>query len=117
MSGITFSPLVLPPLLLVLPPSRHAVSCGIREMIKEDSFKYLSNLSLMALQSRWAWRMWESVRSMPVCLVETAEEVNTECIDMDVRVQVFLYISTNRRVMQVVCAWECPLVIRGNKSL
>lgn len=93
MSGITFSPLVLPPLLLVLPSSRHAVSCGIREMIKEDSFKYLSNLSLMALQSRWAWRMWESVRSMPLCLVETAEKVNTECIDVDVRVQVFLYIS------------------------
>ncbi len=56
-------------LLLFLPPSlspsfvtSQSVSCGIREMIKEDSFKYLSSLSLMARQSRWAWRRWELAR-------------------------------------------------------
>lgn len=29
------------------------MSCGTQEMIKEDSFKYLSSFSLTASQSRW----------------------------------------------------------------
>lgn len=55
--------LSLPPCISPSPVTSRSASCGIREMIKEDSFKYLSRLSLMASQSRWAPR-WqeESVR-------------------------------------------------------
>lgn len=66
---ITFSPPSLPLLFHSLLPSFSpssvtscSVSCGIREMIKEDSFKYLSSLSQMATQSRWARRRWELAR-------------------------------------------------------
>lgn len=66
---ITFSPPSLPLLFHSLLPSltpssvtSRSVSCGIREMIKEDSFKYLSSLSQMATQSRWARRRWELAR-------------------------------------------------------
>lgn len=49
-------------------------------MIKEDSFKYLSSLSLMASQSRWAWswqeesvemtgRDWGGGKYLSVCVL------------------------------------------------
>lgn len=63
-TGSSFFPTLSPSLSLSSVTS-HGVSCGIREMIKEDSFKYLSSLSLMASQSRWARRWQEESVKMP----------------------------------------------------
>lgn len=100
--GSSFFP-SLPP--SVLPPSSvtsHSVSCGIREMIKEDSFKYLSSLSLMASQSRWAWSWQEESVEMTGRDWGGGKYLSV-CVLMCVYLFKFIYISTT---CCCVCVWR-----------
>lgn len=99
-------------LLLLTPPAppvtSRSASCGIREMIKEDSFKYLSRLSLMAPQSRWAPR-WqeESVRLTGGDWGEGKYSSLTAAVSVYLRFLHVLAAGLNQSPYTVRRAWLC----------